>query len=446
MSRLMIISATLIGYTSCGIVKFKNNFEEEVAQSSSSPNLVRVSINDTGVEANGSNAFPMVSADGRYVTFYSSATNLVAGDTNGFADIFVKDMNLLTVSRISVSSAGVEGNAGTVYVGNISTDGRYAVFGSNATNLVAGDTNATDDIFVRDMLLNTTTRVSLTNGGAQANGSSVDPIISGDGRYVAFRSLATNLVAGDTNGVMDHFVRDLVGNTTIRVSVSTGGVEGNAASPGRPSISSDGRYVVFHSNATNLVAGDTNALADVFVRDTILNTTSRVSVDGVGTEANNNSTTAVITPDGRYVAFLSNATNLDPIKVSALSADGFVKDLITGAVSLVSKSTAGVVGGNLSCISISDNGRFTAFATSASNLVTGDTNGQIDVFMHDSSSSTTERISVSNSGTQANATGVNWAWMVGDGKYVVMNGGATNLDLITPDTNGVNDVFLRRNW
>jgi hypothetical protein len=282
-----------------------------------------------------------------------------------------------------VDSAGLEGN-GNTYNSAISADGRYVAFYSNASNLVAGDTNAHFDVFVRDRTLNTTSRVSVATDGAEGNSDSDGCSISSDGRYVAFFSLASNLVAGDTNGVNDVFVRDRTLNTTNRVSISIDflGAGANADSDD-PSISADGRYVAFESNATNLVAGDSNSKLDVFVRDRNAGTTTRVSVGGLATQGNNDSFVGSISADGRLVAFESDATNLVAGDANA-KRDVFVRDLVSGTTSLVSVDSSGAQGdGDSHRPDISANGLSVAFTSRAANLVSGDTNGVDDIFVYD---------------------------------------------------------------
>ena len=228
---------------------------------------VRVSIDSAGLQANQFSQFPELSADGRYVVFGSYATNLVAGDTNGVADVFVRDRVAGTTERVSVSSAGVQGNVNSLDSTSISPDGRFVAFGSIASTLVAGDTNGGYDVFLRDRQLGTTERVSVQTGGAQALGGSLAGWTSADGRHVAFRSSADNLVAGDTNFSEDVFVRDRVLGVTERVNVGPGGLQANGSTFERPTISADGRFVAFASSASNLVPNDTNGRADIFVRD-----------------------------------------------------------------------------------------------------------------------------------------------------------------------------------
>src|SRR5882672_2313784 len=225
----------------------------------------RASVDSSGVEGNYSSDSPSISADGRFVAFSSIATNLVPGDTSYFADVFLRDRVAGTTERISVGAGGGEANAASE-TPRISADGRFVAFASDASNLVSGDTNANTDIFVYDRIHGTLERVSLTAAGAEANSGSLAPSISADGRLVAFESYSTNLVPGDTNASRDVFVRDRLAGTTERVSVATGGAQGNGASQSA-SIAEVGRFVAFSSLATNLVPGDGNGATDVFVRD-----------------------------------------------------------------------------------------------------------------------------------------------------------------------------------
>ena len=268
----------------------------------------RVNVDSAGNPGSVDDLSRAISADGRYIAF-DSYSSLVTDDTNNALDVFVRDTVARTTTRVSVDSAGNQANDFSEFPA-ISANGRYIGFSSAASNLVAGDTNGASDVFVRDTVAGTTTRVSVDSAGNQANDASFsNPAISADGRYVAFDSDATNLVAGDSNSERDVFVRDMVAGTTTRISVDSAGNEGNDASYG-PAISADGRYVAFSSAATNLIAGDTNNKLDVFVRDTAADTTTRISIGRAGNQANDDSYLPAISADGRYVAFISAASNL----------------------------------------------------------------------------------------------------------------------------------------
>ncbi|MEU7650005.1 RICIN domain-containing protein [Streptomyces huasconensis] len=341
----------------------------------------RVSLTDGDAESSPAewSDEPSISGDGRYVAFESVARALVNGDTNNQRDVFVRDRVAGTTQRVSVATNGTQSNNWS-FAPSVSADGRYVAFTSGASNLVAGDTNGADDVFVHDRQTRTTQRVSVAGGGAQGNAESRTPSLSADGRHVAFTSAASNLVAGDTNGAEDVFVRDLGSGTTQRVSVTGAGAQGDRGSSW-PSLSADGRHVAFSSSAANLVSGDTNGRIDVYVRDRQAGTTQRVSVADNGTQGDGHSAGASVSADGRHVAFSSSATNLIARDANAVG-DVFVHDRQTGKTQRV--STAYADGGDgdhySSEASLSADGRLTVFSSAASDLVPGDTNATYDVF------------------------------------------------------------------
>ena len=256
---------------------------------------------------------PVISANGQYVVFESDSNRLVPGDTNLDTDIFVRDLQAGITERVSVSAGEAQANGGSFNC-SISVDGRYVVFYSRASNLVAGDTNGELDVFIRDRVNGTTERVSVSSSGAQANSYSytfaaLPSQVSPDGRYVVFVSDATNLVATDTNDQWDIFIRDRQLGVTESVSVSTTGAQGNGMSL-FGSVSSDGRYVAFNSVASNLVPGDLNGNEDTFVRDHQAHTTARASVSTLGVQSNGTSYFAQISADGQRVLFNNSGTNL----------------------------------------------------------------------------------------------------------------------------------------
>lgn len=290
--------------------------------------------------------------------------------------------------RVSLGSGGAQGNSDSAFSA-IDATGRHVAFSSTANNLVAGDSNGVRDMFVHDVATGGTRRVSVSNTGAQANGPSLccAPAISGDGRYVAFTSTASNLVAGDTNGVADVFVRDVLMGQTRRVDVSSTGAQANAGPLSDPAISSDGRYVAFISLASNLVAGDTNGERDVFVRDVVNAQTTLMSDSApAGFEV-------AISANGRYVAFQGNDEQV------------FVRDRVGGPTELVTVDSNEVPGNGFTGfgVAVSADGRYVVFGYDGDDLVSGDTNAVIDVFVRDrSAGTTTQRVSVSSTGAQGN--------------------------------------------
>ena len=305
-------------------------------------------------------------------------------DGNDYDDVYVRDVAGSATSRASVSSAGVEGNKESLFP-DITPDGRYVTFYSAASNLVAGDTNARGDIFRRDRVTNTTTRVSVSSAGAQGNNGANNAAISDDGRYVAIMSYDSNLVAGDTNNKADIFVRDIQTGTTERVSTSSSNVQGTDDSY-YGDISGDGRYVTFYSFASNLVAGDTNAAPDIFIKDRQTGQLTRASTSTTGGVANGGSYFPSVSGNGRYVAYQSLASNLVSGDTNA-QQDVFVYDRTTGSQRRVSVTAAGAQA-NSSSESfspgvLSANGLKTAFGTGATNLVSGDTNSLPDVYVMD---------------------------------------------------------------
>jgi Tol biopolymer transport system component len=402
----------------------------------------RVSVDSGGIESDDWSQCPGVSANGRFIVFESTATNLVPDDTNGTFDIFVHDRLTGLTERVSVASDESQSNA-TSYSSNdhgpdISADGRFVVFYSYASNLVAGDTNGLGDIFVRDRQSGTTIRVSVASDGSEGDGYSYEPAISADGNFVVFQSFASNLVAGDTNSVGDIFVRDLTAETTERVNVAADGSEGDDNSyNGR--ISADGRLIVFSSLATNLVAGDTNTYRDVFVRDRQTGMTERVSVASNGSEANNWSVFPRISANGRYVVFASPASNLVTGDTNG-QYDIFLHDRDVGTTERVSRASDGTQTNWFSYrADVSGDGRLVAFHSAATNLVEDDTNDLEDIFIRDRETGVTERASVASDGIQSDGRSL-FPSISSDGRYVSFHSIAGNL--VGNDTNAEWDVFV----
>jgi Tol biopolymer transport system component len=398
----------------------------------------RVSLSGIGGQANNMSLGQAVSADGHFIAFTSYASNLVSGDSPASSDVFVRDRGSRTTSLISVAGTGAAPANGESFGQAISAKGRYVAFSSDASNLVPGDTNETRDVFVRDRRTGITQRVSVSSAAVEGNGESHGPTMSGDGRYVAFYSYASNLVPGDTNRTADAFVRDLRSGVTLRASVSSEGAEGDSVSV-EPSMSANGRYVTFYSNASNLVPGDT-AATDVFVRDLRTQTTSRESLSSTGAEANSyGSFVPALSANGRYVVFYSVGSNLVPGDTNA-TGDIFVRDRRRGTTERINLSTSGAQANDTSSDpAISADGRYVTFSSYASNLVLGDTNEAPDVFLRDRSTGRTSRISVSSAAVQANGASIDPA-ISANGRYVAFHSDASNL--VRGDTNQSVDVFV----
>ncbi|TDE01490.1 S8 family serine peptidase [Jiangella asiatica] len=391
-----------------------------------------VSAGPDGEPADGTSSNVSISADGRYVAFDSYAGNLVPGDTNRRADVFVRDTSTGEVERVSLGAGGAEGNSDSVAPA-ISADGRYVAFESLATTLADGDTPFTMDVFVHDRVTGTTERVSVGPGGATGPGWSSAASISGDGRYVTFSSYAAHLVEGDVNGTGDVFVRDRSTGTTRLISLSATGEQGNGASTDGV-ISADGQHVAFESAATNLAGEDTNERGDVFVRDLVAGTTELVSVAADGTQGEHSSAEVAISGDGRVVAFTSLASTLVPGDTNR-DYDVFVRDRTAGSIELAS------LGGDASSTRprVSGDGRHVAFASGSTGLVPGDTNGAHDVFVRDLELDRTDRVSLRADGGQADGTSI-YSAINADGQRVAVYSEAPNL--VDGDTNRLADVFV----
>jgi Tol biopolymer transport system component len=399
-----------------------------IAPSATTARTIRVDVSSSAQQGDRPSWTAGISANGRFVAFTSQATNIVPGDTNERQDAFVYDRRTGHTERVSVSSTGAQAKAGENPYGgsaalDLSANGRYVLFRSDASNLARGGAKGKMDAFIRDRRTGKTRRIPPAGVGvgsgafsangryvvlgagndvyrydrlrhrllrvtAGANGWSDGDSISADGRYVAFTSIASNLVRGDTNKLPDVFVRDVRTGKTTRVSVTSSGKQGvgkrYSNGSNAPAISNDGRRVVFHSDMTNLVPRDTNGVFDIFVHDRATGKTQRVSVSSTGRQSNAESGGgASFSADGRYVAFSSLATNLVAGDRNDIT-DVFIRDLKTNRTRLVSLGMNGQ-GDDASWIGLgtafTSDGRHLLFASWAANLVPGDTNGVADVFL-----------------------------------------------------------------
>ena len=416
--------------------------------------VTRATVGSAGEECNASCGGALVAGEGRYVFWVTAASNLVPDDTNGVSDIFVRDRSTASTGRVSVSSTGEQANAGLTGGLAVSRDGRFVAFSSEASNLVPGDTNGVADVFVRDRAEGTTTRVSVSSSGAQANGSSNTWQIgmSANGRYLAFDSGASNLVSGDTNGARDVFVHDRATGTTTRVSVTSSGKQSQGETRAL-AISGNGNRLLFWGiDNVNLVREDTNGRNDVFVHDRTTGATSLVSLGWDGRQGDTDIIPyyggAALTHDGRYAFFQSGGNNLIPGDQN-FAVDIFRRDLSTGTTTLVSLTyqsslmpdRAGAYLG-----SITPDGRYLAFWSQSPSLVPDDNNvlcswrngdsvfwsNCADVFVRDLATGSVTRASLSSSGEQGNGHSQG-ATISPDGRWVGFGSEASNL--VAGDTN-----------
>lgn len=393
----------------------------------------RVSVATGGAQADvGTLCEPALSADGRFIAFDSTSSDLVPGDTNGTHDVFVRDRATGRTERVSITTDGSQGTL-PAWSSAISADGRNVAFQA-ALELVT-DTGI-HHVYVRDRQTGKTTLVSAASDGTPGDAQSGDPAVSASGRWIAFSSMATNLVEGDTNSASDVFVHDRQSGITRRVSVASGGTQGNSMSF-EPSISADARFVAFTSFATNLVGDDTNFTSDVFIHDIMMGDTSRVSAQLEGIYSNGEPD---VSSNGRWVVFTRHYYGPGP-NITEETIHVYVVDRSTNTETRVSVNSDGKMGNYPSYTpAISDDGRYIAFNSAATNLVPNDLNNEYDIFIHDLQTGETQLASVSSTGEQG------WGYTTyvgisGDGRVIGFSSMASNL--VPDDTNDGGDVFVR---
>lgn len=397
----------------------------------------RVSLSRLGAEGNSDSFAPSVSGDGRYVAFVSSADNLVDGDHNGVQDVFLYDRQNDTVVRISMGYAGSEAN-GRSNSPVISRDGRYVAFVSQAGNLVPDDRNGVEDVFLYESQSKTITRISVGPGQQEGKDRSLQPSISAEGRFVAFVSLAENLIAGDNNGMSDVLVYDRVTGNLELITVGDDGQQADFASK-YPAISADGRFVAFQTKASNLVPGDDNEMYDVFVRDRYLQVTELVSRAAEGGVGNHDSQHPSISDNGRFVAFDSWADNLVAGDDNGYS-DVFLVDRQASVTELVSVDNEGRQAGDVNgAAAVADDGSLVAFVSRADNLSPQDDNRMYDVYLRDRRTRETRLISMGRDGQAGDGPSISPS-LTTSGAKIVFDSLAS--DLVADDTNARVDVFV----
>jgi TolB protein len=425
--------------------------------------ISRQSATDGGAGGDTPSIAASVSADGRYVAFQSGANNLSTVDNNRFVNVFVRDTQTNTTTLISrangVDGAGAEGQSGNP---SISADGRYVAFESKAPNLSGADNNFIFNVFLRDTQTNTTilvSRQSAADGGAGADVHALNPSVSPNGRYVAFESNSYELSTADHDSFRDIFLRDVQTSTTSLISRANGAAGlGGDDNSFNASVSSNGE-VAFQSNANNLSTADDNFLTNVYVRDGVAATTTLVSRAGgaAGDRADGPSYKPSISANGRFVAFESQANNFSATDNNRV-VNIFRRDMETNALTLVSRTDGGAgANGASAAPSLSPDGRFVGFESLANNLSTADNDLQRNVFLRDIQAGTTiliSRASAADGGEGAN--GRSYAPSVSaDGRFVAFDSEARNLSAddtkcppsgCTGETGGggVRDVFLRQ--
>lgn len=398
--------------------------------------MTRASLSSSGTEGSGFSYQPSIAANGRYVAFVSDAANLVPGDTNGVGDVFVRDLVLGATTRVSVGPGGVQAN-GHSRGPALSADGRFVVFESNATNLDPADTTSILDVFLHDRTTGTTSLLSKNVIGVPGNDLSAAARISGDGRYVVFHSRASNLVANDTNSNDDVFLVDRTLGTIERASISSGGLQADSHC-WNPDVDDTGRFVVFDSAAGNLAAGDTNGMSDVFLRDRLTHTTTRISVDRLGRQVNGGSEGARLSGTGLAISFTSWASTL--VQGDANNAPDVFVWRGAGTLECASLTLARVPGngGNWNA-AISKAGDCVVFESSSTDLVGDDFNQRLDVFVRDLAQGKTFLVSCNQGGAFGNGDS-RFAAITGDGRHVVFSSDSGNL--VPGDANRSADVFL----
>jgi len=411
-----------------------------VAQTGGVTRLVSFATN--GDQANSTCDRPSMSADGRYIAFDGHATTLVNGDTNGVVDVFVRDVLLETTVRVSVDSAGAQGN-GTSESPVISGDGRYVAFLSHATNLVPQDTNGVDDVFVHDLLSGITERVSVSSSGVQQNLGFVGEQlgISHDGSRIVFSSEATNLTFVPVASHRDVYLRDRSTLTTQLVSFRPPIIASDGVCH-RATLSADGNVVAFQSHATNLVLGDTNQDTDIFVFDLGSNTIERVSLGDQGQQGFSHAVESSLSADGSLVAFDSLANNLFPGDGNGVS-DVFVFDRALGTSRLASFALGGGAANGISSTPVLNaTGSHVMFRTKATDVYVGDVNSTTtDLVLRDLATDEIEHLTVSTDGRSANVN-CRGGDLSADATLVCFSH-RDRRHLVYGDLNTDEDIFLR---
>jgi uncharacterized repeat protein (TIGR01451 family) len=400
--------------------------------------LTLVSTSDSGVKGNNISDSPVLSADGTRVAFASYATNLDAADTDRWADAYVNDLVTGDLILASTSDAGADANSDS-YAFGLSADGTKVAIQSIAQNLDPGDSDTNYDVYVKDLLTGEIVLVSTSESGSNANADSLYPSLSADGTRVSFWSEADNLDPADTDEFADVYVKDVVTGDLVLVSTSDSDVKANGHSVYH-SLSADGRFVAFQSLASNLDPTDTDGFTDIYVKDLVTGDIVLASTSDGGIKANTDAGAPILSADGTRVSFVTAASNLDPADTDDF-ADIYVKDMVTGDVVLATTSDSDVkANGHTSESTMSGDGTRVAFWSEASNLDPADTDGFTDVYVKDLVTGDLVLVSMSEDGVKANSSSFHPS-LSADGTRVAFRSDATNLDPADTDFDG--DVYLK---
>lgn len=397
------------------------------------------STSDEGEKGDLDSLDPAISGDGRVVAFYSFATNLDPQDRDSIPDIYVKDLRTGNIVLASIAKSGAKSD-GPSYEVSISRDGSLVGFSSSATNLHPNDLDSTSDVYMKALSHGAVRLVSTSAQGAKGNDGSYGPSLAANGSRVAFHSIATNLHPRDKDDISDVFVKNLKTGELMLASNSDSGGKGRGYSYS-PALSGDGTIVVFHSFATNLDPADGDELADVYAKNLRTRDLILVSTSDLGQKGNGDSYLPSVSRDGMLVAFHSTATNLDPSD-SDPGEDVYVKDLSTGAISLISTSDTGLKGNGYSYEpAISADGHRVAFYSSATNLDRGDRDKTYDLYVKNLITGDISLMSTSDEDVKGNGASL-LPSLSDDGSRIVFWSVATNLD--PGDQDQLPDVYVRR--
>lgn len=418
-----------------------------VAAKGPSPDIELASTNTAGTGAGDNYARGMsFNKNGRYVVFFSESGDLVPGDDNGKADVFVRDLKKGTITLVSMNAAGTGPGDEDSESPAISANGRYVAFRSRATDLVPGAATGVMNVYRRDLKKSTTVLASVSTAGTVGTASHCHSVtISGNGRYVVWSSSADDLLAGVDDTHEDVFVRDMKKGVTMIASATPGGASGNGSSRSA-SVNANGRYVAFQSDANDLTTGDANGSQDVYVRDMRKGTTTLVSVTSTGTASGGASPS--ISGNGRHVAFRSSSTELVELPAGSGEDQAFLRDVRKGVTRPVSINAAGTAFGDSDsepprAHALSANGRFVVIVSYADDLEGGPSGGG-SAYLRDMKKGTTALVSVRPGETAGVGDVTQDAAISGNGRWVGFATGVAGVIPSLTDTNGSDDVFVRR--